>query len=66
MNNSDIENYHKFHRMTMSYTEAEKYINVGWRLVSVQKVLLKGVNKEYDECSLVWDKDDTPIEPSTP
>lgn len=63
MTKSEIEKYHKFHRVTTSYGEAEKYIKAGWRLLSVNKVTLKGINKEYDECVLVWDKDDTPIEP---
>lgn len=64
MNKSDIDTYHKFHRMTMSYGEAEKYIQVGWKLMSVNKVFLKGINKEYEQCCLLWDKDDTPIDPS--
>ena len=64
MMENNIENYHKFHRITMSYTDAEKYIKVGWRIVSIRKVSLRGINKEYDECCLVWDKDDSPIEPS--
>lgn len=61
---NNIEDYRKFHRMTMSYADAEKYIQVGWKLQSIRRVALKGVNKEYDECCLVWDKDDAPIEPS--
>ena len=64
MNKSDIDNYHKFHRMTISYGEAEKYIQVGWKLMSVYKFFLKGINKEYEQCCLLWDKDDTPIDPS--
>ena len=63
MTKEEYERYHKFHRMTMSYSQAEKYIKVGWKLVSINKVLLKGINKEYDECVLVWDKDEFPIEP---
>lgn len=55
--------YHKFHKMTMSYGEAEKYMNVGWSLKSVRKVLLRGINKEYEECVLAWEKDGDPIIP---
>ena len=64
MVNNDIEHYRKFHRMTMSYADAEKYIAVGWKLTSMKRVILKGINKEYDECILLWDKDDNPIEPT--
>lgn len=63
MNDKDLEKYHKFHKITMSYADAEKYINVGWKLVSIKKVLLRGINKEYDECTLEWTKDEFPIEP---
>ncbi len=59
----DIEKYHKFNRITMSYAEAVKYIDVGWTLISMRKVTLRGINKEYDECVLKWEKDDFPIEP---
>lgn len=59
----DFQHYHKFHKTTMSYSEAEKYINVGWTLESTRKVLLRGTNKEYDECKLVWEKGDTPTIP---
>ena len=57
------ENYHKFHKTTMSYGEAEKYILLGWKLESIAKVELKGINKEYEECKLIWNRDDNPIEP---
>lgn len=59
----DFTRYHKFHRMVMTYGEAEKYIKVGWTLESVRPVLLRGINKEFEECTLVWDRDDTPITP---
>lgn len=63
LNQNDYENYHKYHRMTMSYAEAEKYIKLGWKLTSMKRVLLRGINKEYDECQLVWENDNDPILP---
>lgn len=61
---SKYDNYHKHHRMTMSYAEAEKYIAVGWKLESVNRVLLKGINKEIEQCSLVWEGESEPVIPS--
>lgn len=56
-------NYFKYHKIVMSYGEAEKYIKAGWCLESVQKVLLKGIDKEYEECRLVWKQEGEPIIP---
>ena len=56
-------NYFKYHKIVMSYGEAEKYIKAGWCLESVQKVLLKGIDKEYEECKLVWKQEGQPIIP---
>ena len=58
------DNSQIYHKVTMSYTDAEKYIEVGWKIASIQKVTLRGINKEYDEYILVWDKDEVPIMPT--
>lgn len=58
-----FEDYWKFHTMTMSYSDAEKYLKLGWKLESMRRVLLRGINKEYDECILVWEKNDSPVIP---
>lgn len=63
MNKQNVENYHKFHKTTMSYGEAEKYIKVGWVLESVIPVHLKGIEKDYEECRLIWTKDENPVLP---
>ncbi|MCI5679698.1 MAG: hypothetical protein MR278_06965 [Bacteroidales bacterium] len=60
----EYDNYHKYHRTTMSYAEAEKYIKVGWKLESINRVLLKGINKEIEQCSLVWENEHEPVIPS--
>ena len=63
MTPDEYSEYHKYHRMTMSYGEALKYMNVGWKLKSLDKVLLKGLDKWYEQCVLVWELDDNPIIP---
>lgn len=63
MTDDEYKKYHKFHRMTMTYAEAEKYIMAGWQLDSVNRVLLRGINKEIEQCCLSWTKDDNPVEP---
>lgn len=59
-----FSDYDKYHKITISYGDAEKYIKSGWTLVSVQRVSLKGINKEYEECSLVWEQKGEPVIPS--
>lgn len=56
--------YSKTHKIVMSYADAEKYIKVGWTLENVRKVLLRGINIEYDECTLVWKKSSPPVMPT--
>lgn len=56
-------NYHKYHRITMTYAEAEKYMAVGWTLESVQRCSLRGVNKEIEQCCLVWERGGNPVIP---
>lgn len=51
------------HIITTKYSEAEKFIKVGWTLKSVTPVTLKGINKQYDECKLVWEQ---PGQPNIP
>lgn len=45
--------------------DAERYISLGWRIVNSQDVLLKGVNKRYTECTLIWDGEE-PVYPNSP
>lgn len=58
------DNSQIYHKVTMSYADAEKYMKVGWKIASIQKVTLRGINKEYDEYILVWDKDGIPVMPT--
>ena len=64
MNHDEIEKYHKYNKFTMSYGEAEKYIALGWKIASIKHITLQGINKEYDECHLIWDNDSEPIVPN--
>lgn len=61
--NTKFEDYWKFHAMTMSYSDAEKYMKLGWKLESMRRVFLRGINKEYEECVLVWEKNNSPVIP---
>lgn len=61
---SNCKDYHKYHRTTMSYEDAERYIKVGWKLKSINRVLLKGINKEIEQCELSWEGKDEPVIPS--
>ena len=45
--------------------DAERYILLGWRMVSSQDVVLKGINKKYTECTLIWEED-APAYPEGP
>lgn len=53
----------KFDHITDSYSQMLKYVSAGWKLVSSRKVFLNGINKEYTEYCLKWEKDDSPIIP---
>ena len=48
----------------MSYEDAERYIKVGWKLKSINRVFLKGINKEIEQCELSWEGKDEPVIPS--
>lgn len=44
-------------------TSLKKYLEAGWKIFSLQHVLLRGLNKEYNEYTMIWDKDEEPIFP---
>ena len=58
------QNYPKFHRIVGLGENIESYTNIGWKVISIQKVSLRGIDKEYYEYHIKWDIDDSPIEPT--
>lgn len=46
--------------------DAQRYIKSGWTLESEHEVILPGINKQYTECSLLWEQPGEPTEPDGP
>ena len=46
--------------------DAQRFIKCGWTLWHEREVVLPGINKQYTECSLLWEQPGEPAEPEGP
>lgn len=44
------------HVLVTHEKDAERYIKIGWKCTRNEKIVLKGTNKAYIECTLEWDE----------